>query len=174
MKILLDEQVPEPVIGPLTHMLRSRHTVDHVQSIGWKRKKDVRLLPDMAARGYEVLVTADLNQLYNENECKLIKKLGFHHVRFQQVGTGIAATASAIATIVAGLTAVLPELERAESQRLVLLKSVRSNKNQFEIIDPHTNPPAYWPGRGRVGNISNKKKMPQQRANNRSGKMSGS
>lgn len=111
----------------------------------------------LAARGYQVLVTADLNQLYREDQCKLIRKYGFHHVRFQQVGTGIAATASAIATIVAGLPAVLPELERAEGQRLVLLKSVRSNRGQFEIVDPRVNPPPYWPGRGRAGNNPTRK-----------------
>jgi hypothetical protein len=164
VKILLDEQVPEPVIVPLGHMLRPRHTVDHVQTIGWKHKKDARLFPDLAGRGYEVLVTADLNQLYHEDECKLIRKLGFHHVRFQQVGDGVAATASAIATIVAGLPAVLPELEQAESQRLVLLKTVRSDKRQFEIVDPRLDPPPYWPGRGRGGRSSTRN-LPRQRGN---------
>ncbi|MFC4107596.1 hypothetical protein ACFOX0_16910 [Micromonospora zhanjiangensis] len=107
-------------------------------------------------------MTADLNQLYHENECKLIRKHGFHHVRFQQVGTGAAATASAIATVVVGLTAALPELEAACGQRLVLLKSVRSNKSQFEIVDPVVNPPPYWPGRGQPGKPS-ARQTPRQR-----------
>ncbi|GAB3152817.1 hypothetical protein GCM10027290_44320 [Micromonospora sonneratiae] len=169
MKILLDEQVPQPVIGPLSQMFHPRHTVDHVQTIGWKRKKDIQLLPDLAARGYEILVTADLNQLYREEECKLIRKYGFHHVRFQQVGTGITAMASVIATIVAGLPAVLPELEQADGQRLVLLKPVRSDRKQYEIVDPRLNPPTYWPGRGRAGNNSGRK-PPQQRRNSTTSK----
>jgi hypothetical protein len=144
VKILFDEQVPLPVLDPLVHML-PRHQIDHVQTVGWKSKKDLQLLPDVAARGYEALVTADVNQLYRLDECKLIKKHGFHHVRFQQVGVGVASTASAIATIVAGLTAVLPELENVDGQRLVLLKPVRCDRGQFELVDPKINPPTYWP-----------------------------
>jgi hypothetical protein len=128
-------------------MLRG-HQVDHVQKIGWKNKKDLSLLPDLAKRGYDALVTADLNQLQNEDEAKLIKRYGFHHVRFQQVGKGIAATASAMATIMAGLPAVIPELEKADGQRLVLLKLVKCNQAQYELTDPRVNPPTYWPGRG--------------------------
>ncbi len=154
------------MIVPLGHMFRNRHTVDHVQTINWKRKKDIHLLPDLAARGYEVLVTADLNQLYHEDECKLIRKHGFHHVRFQQLGSGVNAMASAIATIVAGLPAVMPELENAASQRLVLLKPVRSDKKQFEIVDPRLSPPPYWPGRGRAG-----KGLPTQRRNAHASKL---
>ncbi len=162
MKILLDEQVPQPALSPLVHLL-PRHQVDHVHTIGWKGKKDLRLLPDLAGRGYEVLVTADVNQLYRQEECKLIKKYGFHHVRFEQTGTGVAATASAIATIVAGLTAVLPELEKADGQRLVLLKPVRCNKGQFDLIDPKVSPPNYWPGRADSRPSSRKRVAPRQR-----------
>lgn len=126
----------------------------------------------MAARGYDILVTADLNQPYREEECKLIRKYGVHHVRFKQVGTGITATASVIATIVAGLPAVLPELEHANSQRLVLLKSVRSDKKQFEIVDPRLDPPPYWPGRGKAGD-SSARKPPRQRGNTATSKRRG-
>ncbi|WP_052720797.1 hypothetical protein [Actinoplanes rectilineatus] len=146
MKILLDEQVPEPVIDPLNHLLRW-HQIDHVQRIGWKGKKDFKLLPDLAARGYEVLVTADVNQLHDQAECKLIKKYGFHHVRFEQSGKGVMAAGGAIATVIAGLTAVVPVLEKADGQRIVLLKSVRCGPAQYVLCDPKEQPPAYWPGR---------------------------
>ncbi|MEV4417845.1 hypothetical protein [Catellatospora sp. NPDC049609] len=146
MKILLDEQVPQPVLTPLNQML-PHHQIDHVQTVGWKSKKDVQLLNDLAKRGYEVLVTADLNQLYKPEECRLIKKNGFHHVRFEQSGLGIAQTASAIATVVAGLPVVLPILQKATGQRLVLLKTVKCNGDAHEICDPDIDPPPYWPGR---------------------------
>lgn len=133
-------------MAPLRQML-CNHQIDHVQSVGWKSKKDDFLLNDLAKRGYEVLVTADLNQLYRHDECRLIKKHGFHHVRFEQHGIGIAATASAIATIVAGLPVVLPILQKADSQRLVLLQTIRCNKDAHEICDPKADPPPYWPGR---------------------------
>lgn len=161
MKILLDEQVPEPVIDPLEHLLRW-HQVHHVQRIGWKGKKDLNLIPDLAARGYQVLVTADVNQLHDERECKLIKKYGFHHVRFQQVGRGVLATGSAISTIVAGLTAVVPELDEADGQRLVLLKSVKCGATQYEMCDPVADPPSYWPGRGDAA-ATPRRSAPRQR-----------
>jgi hypothetical protein len=121
-------------------------------------KKDNRLLLDLATRGYEALVTADFNQLYRPDECKLIRQGGFHHIRFEQSGMGVLATASAIATIVAGLTAVVPALERAEGQRLVLLKTVKCGTAHHEIRDPVIDPPDYWPGRG-----DRRTRMPQQR-----------
>lgn len=149
MKILLDEQVPEPVLTPLTHMLRE-HEIDHVQRIGWKRKKDRSLLTDVKTRRYDVFVTADLAQLDDPDECTLIRKGGFHHVRFQRYGRGVAMTASAIATVVAGLPAALSDLEQADGQRLVLLKLVRCGQGQFELCDPMKNPPAYWKATGQV------------------------
>lgn len=148
MKILLDEQVPEPVLEPLRHLLRNHH-IDHVQHLtGWKGKQDVNLFPDMRKRGYTVLVTADIDQLQDYDECTAIKKAGIHHVRFERHGNGVAQTASAIATVVAGLPLVIPELERAPGQRLVELRAISCSKRRYHILDPDRNPPSqYWPGR---------------------------
>ena len=147
LKILLDEQVPEPALAPLRSML-PRHTVDHVQKINWKGKPDLQLIPDMSKRGYSMLVTADVNQLEDHDECTAIKKAGIHHVRFEPHGRGVAQTASAIATILAGLPLVVPVLERAQGQRLVELTVVRCGDARYKVTDPEREPPSsYWPGR---------------------------
>lgn len=148
LKILLDEQVPQPALDPVRFMLRD-HRVDHVQKINnWKGKPDLQLMPDMCRRGYAVLVTADVAQLQDHEECAAIKKAGIHHVRFARHGRGIAQTASAIATIVAGLPLVIPMLEQATGQRLVELTIVKCGDTRYKITDPDREPPSpYWPGR---------------------------
>lgn len=159
MDILLDEQVPEHVLEPL-RLLLPRHRIDHVQQIGWKGKQDLHLIPDMTRRGYAALVTADVDQLENHEECRAIKKAGIHHIRFDRSGSGMAMTASAIATVIAGLPLVVPRLEGASGQRLVELKLVRCNDAQFTISDPDRDPPTqYWPGRG----STNRRRVPRQR-----------
>lgn len=129
-------------------MLQPTHQVDHVQEIRWKGKPDRNLIPDMRRRGYMVLVTADINQLEDYDECTAIKKAGIHHVRFERHGRGVAETASAIATIVAGLPLVIPQLENASGQRLVELAVVKCGDARYKITDPEREPPSrYWPGR---------------------------
>ena len=62
MKLLLDEDVPVQLVEPLRRLLRG-HQVDHVQSLGWKGKKDCFLLPDASRKGYDALITNDSAQL---------------------------------------------------------------------------------------------------------------
>jgi Domain of unknown function (DUF5615) len=56
MRILLDEDVPRPVVDLLRHLLRG-HDVDHVQLIKWAGKKDLVLYQDAKRAGYDVVVT---------------------------------------------------------------------------------------------------------------------
>jgi hypothetical protein len=157
MDILLDEQVPELALGPLRALL-SNHRIEHVQKIGWKGKQDLNLIPDMKRRGYTVLVTADTDQLSDHDECRAIKKAGIHHVRFDRSGRGAAMTASAVATVIAGLPLVIPRLEDESGQRLVALKLVPCCDAQFTITDPERDPPTqYWPGRRTV----NRRRVPR-------------
>jgi hypothetical protein len=159
MDILLDEQVPELALGPLRALL-SGHRIEHVQKIGWKGKLDVNLIPDMRRRGYVALVTADTDQLKDHEECRAIKKAGIHHIRFDRSGKGAAMTASAVATVIAGLPLVIPRLEDEPGQRLVALKLVPCSETQFTITDPETDPPTqYWPGRRTV----NRRRVPRAR-----------
>ncbi len=83
MRVLLDEDVPVQVLEALQQVLHG-HTIDHVNRIGWKSKKDLALLTDAGKRGYEVLVTNDKNQLEDVEESRAIRDSGMHHVRYDQ------------------------------------------------------------------------------------------
>jgi hypothetical protein len=50
MKVLLDEDVPVPLIKLVRHVLRE-HEVDHIYEVGWAGKKDVNLFRDARLRG---------------------------------------------------------------------------------------------------------------------------
>lgn len=142
MRVLLDENVPVQLLDPLRHVLRA-HDVDHVETVGWKGKKDGSLIPDAAARMYHVFLTKDTNQLAVPEECDAIKRSRLHHVRFKQAD-GLAALGRAIGSIVVAMHPIMEALESAGSQRLVFIgNAVR----EFEVTDPKVNPPsAYWPG----------------------------
>lgn len=142
VKILIDEQAPLPVVEPLRRLLRG-HTVDHVDAINWKGKKDSKLLPEAALRGYDVLVTADAGQLSDPAELKLIMSGGIHHVLFEQNGKGVSHLTSMMATIIAGMPDALARLEKAPAQLLIKLTLVKPT--HALVIDPRKQP--YWPRR---------------------------
>jgi len=50
VRLLLDEDVPKPLLPALRRALAG-HEVVHVEDLRWKSKKDLQLLPDAAARG---------------------------------------------------------------------------------------------------------------------------
>ena len=83
MRVLLDEDVPVQVLEPLKRVLRG-HEVRHLNDLGWKNKKDVFVLHDAVAKGFDVLVTNDAAQLDDPDETDAIKKSGLHHVRYSQ------------------------------------------------------------------------------------------
>ena len=56
MKLLLDEDVPLPLLELLRHVLAD-HEVDHVYSVQWKGKQDRDLYRDSRRRGYDAVLT---------------------------------------------------------------------------------------------------------------------
>jgi len=145
VKLLLDEDVPVQMHEPLRRLLPG-HTVDHVQLIGWKGKKDKFLLPDAAARGYDALITNDSGQLDNPDECRAIRDSGMHHVRYP-IRDGLDRLALAIAAVMAAIRPVVAELSSAGGQRLVLVQSIQAGR-RHTTTDPADSPPPYWPGSG--------------------------
>lgn len=142
MKILLDENVPIQTLDLLSRVMRG-HSIDHVDKIKWKGKKDLFLLPDAADAGYDVLVTQDSNQLDDPDECRLIRRSRMHHVRFRQ-GEGIRGLGAALASVIVAMPQVVAELEAADGQRLVRIDGINPVKKRHTMVDPKVNPPAYW------------------------------
>jgi len=150
VRVLLDEDVPVQVLESLQQVLHG-HTIDHVDRIGWKSKKDLALLPDAGTRGYEVLVTNDKNQLEDVEESRAIRDSGMHHVRYDQdTNRGKEGLALAMASLLAAAVPCIRELEAATGQRLVHIKSIAPHQRsaRYDVVDPIKDPPSYWPRGG--------------------------
>lgn len=110
MRILLDEDVAQPIQEPLSRVLKG-HRVDHVNQ-RWKGKKDVHLLMDAPKAGYEMVVTRDLGQLRVPEEVLAIKRSGVHHVTYA-TGKGLDGEALAMASLLAAMRRVVHEAEQS-------------------------------------------------------------
>ena len=80
MRILLDENVPEPLISPLGWLLRD---CEIMHGKRFKGIKDQQLYAEAKRSGYELIVTADINQLLDPEICKAIHRSGLHGVFFE-------------------------------------------------------------------------------------------
>lgn len=150
MRLLLDEDVPTPLLPALQQVLAG-HEVVHVDDLHWKSKKDVNLLADAAGRGFDAILTNDSKQLDDVDECRAIRDSGLHHIRYRQrtgrgESGGLNGLAFAMGAIHSAMRQVVRDLEQADGQRLVLIHEIR-NERRHELIDPRTDPPAYWPSK---------------------------
>lgn len=142
MRILLDADTPVQMLSVLQHVLPS-HEINHVHDINWSKKKDVPLLRDAAKAGYHVFVTNDLNQLDDPDETTAIRRSRMHHVRYVHRHKNLKGLALAIGSVVASLPAVIEELEKVSSPRLVQIRGLDPNQ-RHHIVDPQREPPRYW------------------------------
>lgn len=81
--MLLDEDVPRPLLPALQRILAG-HDVVRVDDLHWESKKDLRLMPDAAGRGFDAILTNDSKQLDDAEECRAIRDSGLHHIRYRQ------------------------------------------------------------------------------------------
>jgi PIN like domain len=143
MKVLLDEDVPVPLVELVRHVLREHH-VDHVYSVGWGKKTDINLYRDARARGYEVVVTNNLRQINDPVECDAIKKSG-RHVVFYTLESGLQGLALASGAICAAIRPVITNLEGRSEQHLVWITGLAASKRRYTIKNPATDAvSAYW------------------------------
>lgn len=140
MKILLDENVPSLVLESLERVLIG-HTVEHVDSLKWKSKKDRFLLPDAAARGFQMFVTKDTGQLSDPAETRAVKKSGMHWVSFRQ-RDGRVALGLAMGAVIAGVPPLVDELD-GRAQTVARIRSLASSA-RWEIVP--VNELSYWKG----------------------------
>ena len=142
MRVLLDEDVPEQVLGVLRHLLRG-HVVAHIHELGWSGKKDLALYRDVVGK-FEAIITNNHRQLDDPAEARQIKKSGLHHISYGQRVDGLRGLALAIGAIVAAMPPIIDELATADGQRLVSIHGL-APKRRYDITDPKRNPPRYWP-----------------------------
>jgi hypothetical protein len=144
---LLDEDVPVQLLEPLRHLARRGHTVDHVTHVRLTSRKDVSLFRVAKERGYECVVTNDHGQLFDPDETRAIARSGLHHVRYKQRHEGRRGLAFALGALITVLPSLLDDLEREIGQRLLRVESFDPSRKRYEMIDPASDPPAYWPRR---------------------------
>jgi PIN domain-containing protein len=143
MRLLLDEDVPEPLLRLLQHLLRG-HTVEHVATRGWKGKTDRSLYQDASGR-FDAILTNDIRQLNDPAECRAIQRSGLHHITYE-LEDGLDGLALASAAICAAIRSVVVALDQAPTQRIVRIHSIARSRRRFDISNPATNPPSrYWP-----------------------------
>lgn len=145
MRILIDENVPVPMLDMLKRLL-PEHEVRHVSELKWAGKKDLALLRDAAKRGFEAFLTKDGRQLEDPFETAAIKKSGMHHIRFSHGHKGMVGQGLAMGAVIAAMPLIVRELGAAEGQQLVHIKGLDPGANRrFDLLDPATAPPRYWP-----------------------------
>jgi hypothetical protein len=143
MRLLLDEDVPEPLLNLLKHLLRD-HTVEHVRTYRWKGKKDTSLFRDARGR-FDAILTNDLRQFNDPDECKAIQRSGLHHISYD-LDEGLDGLAMASAAICAAIRPVIAALEKESSQRIVRIRGIAGRRRRFDMTNPATKAPsAYWP-----------------------------
>ncbi|TPG17047.1 DUF5615 family PIN-like protein [Pedococcus bigeumensis] len=143
MKVLLDEDVPQPVIRLVAHLLRG-HEVKHVSELAWLGKKDVPLIGDAARRGFRVFVTQNIGQFNVPAECDAIKRSGMHHISYE-VPAGLKGLGLASGALCAAIHPIVAELDKVQPQRIVKIVSLDSSRRRYEVSDPAVDPPsAYW------------------------------
>jgi hypothetical protein len=147
VRVLLDEDVPVQLVEPLSHLTRGKHTVDHVTRVRLTSRKDVPLFRLAKERGYQCVVTNDHGQLLDPDETKAIARSGLHHVRYKQRHEGRRGLAFALGALIAVLPSLLDDLEREVGQRLLRVESFDPSRRRYEMVDPASDPPRYWPRR---------------------------
>lgn len=145
MHVLVDEGMPVQLLEPLG--LNRGHQFDHVNGLRWKGRLDQPLFRDAAGRGYDAILTLDVNQLSDADECRALRRSGLHHISLQQGrrARGVKGTARVIASVIAAMPYVLEDLEEADGQRIVELSLFAAGR-RHEVFDPlkERNRYPYW------------------------------
>jgi len=145
MRLLVDEGVPVQVLEPLRR--NKSHEFEHVTAVKWTGRKDVPLFMKAAQRGFEAIVSLDVDQLVEPTEWKALRASNLHHISLRQgrTVTGRTGVARVLASLIVSMPYVLSDLTEAGSQRIVEI-SLLSATARHESFDPrraHAKYP-YW------------------------------
>jgi hypothetical protein len=141
VQILVDEGMPVQLMEPLR---RNRtHGFDHIDDLRWKGRLDQPLFREAADRGYAAILTLDVNQLSDPDECRALRRSGLHHISLHQGRTisGLKGLARVMGSVIA-VPYVLEDLDQAPGQRIVEL-SLLSARRRHAMFDPRTEPSRY-------------------------------
>lgn len=131
MRILVDENVPAPVLGVLRTLLPG-HEVQGVRDIQWTGRTDRAVLADAAGRGFHAFLTRDDGQLDDPAERAAVRASGLHHIRYGQARTGRAGLGRAMGAVITAITRVADDLAAADGPRLVRI-AARGPGARYEV-----------------------------------------
>jgi hypothetical protein len=137
MRVLVDEGMPVQLLAPLR---RNRgHTFDHIDELKWKGRLDQPLFAAAAERGYDAILTLDVNQLSDGDECRALRRSGLHHISLQQGRSvkGLKGLARVTASVVLAMPYVVEDLDDVDGQRVVEL-SMLGGGRRHRVFDPRT------------------------------------
>ena len=144
MKIILDENIPEPLSEPLGWLLRG-HRMAHVNRC-WKGIKDQQLYDKAKRQGYDVVISNDSQQLYDSDICKAIQRSNRHVVFVESSSGGLKHLAAVTGALMHCIRDIIAELEQAESQRIVIVPMLHGEP-KYRPYDPRKAeaPSPMWP-----------------------------
>lgn len=150
MRLLLDENVPNPLTSTIKTLLRTSHDVTRILDLdGWSGTKDLSLYDQAAAAGFEVLPTNDAKQMQRQHEVEAVARSRVHRVQYPHRHGGLVGIGVAMATVCAALPSVLDELSDASGQQLVTLTGIDPRPgSRYTVTDPRQDPPKFWPSSG--------------------------
>lgn len=135
MRILVDENVPAPVLGVLRTLLPG-HEVQGVRDIQWTGRADRAVLADAAGRGFHAFLTRDDGQLDDPAQRAAVRASGLHHIRYGQAHAGRAGLGRAMGAVITAITRIADELDAAEGPRLVRI-TARGPGARYDVTAGH-------------------------------------
>lgn len=133
MKLFLDENVQQPLVGHLQSIFPTHRFVG-VSDLSTKGADDVTLFPIVAAAGCDVFVTGDRQQLHRVDERDACRIAGLHWIGIHQVNkVGYHSLAGPASTLIHALPFIFDALRNGvdEPRYFQLKKSERNDTKVF-------------------------------------------
>lgn len=110
MRFFLDENETVAVLPPLRAVLFDHEFVP-VEDLGFTGRDDKQLFPDVAALGFDAIITRDRNQLADPEERKSLMDNNLHWIGHREpAASGLLLVASISAAYLAALPHIIVEL----------------------------------------------------------------
>jgi PIN like domain len=110
MRVLLDENIPEPALASLRVLVP--HTFEHVNHLGWSGRSDPDVFALASRAGHDVILALDRKQLSSAAEWRALKRAGLNHVSIRQSSAtqGAAGSLRLMASLLVAMPRVLDDL----------------------------------------------------------------
>ena len=144
MRILLDENVPQPLTEPLSWLLSRKHEMAHINE-QCKGIKDPQLYDKAKRNGCDVVISNDSQQLYDPEICKAIQRSGRHVVFIAMSNGGLRSLAAAAGALIHCIREIIAELEQSDGQQIIVVPMLRGEPRYTRYDPRREGPSPMWP-----------------------------